>query len=127
MKRRCTAVVDDGVFFSEFDDAAALRMVHLRAREATKDMITMCYYPINIDDNSVLISGTSMTQWRVERVELLLPLLFLFRGLIFWCGQAPQISTLESLLIFQINAQLCCPNGVAIAIATVIQPRLSFE
>lgn len=57
MKRRCTAVVDDGVFFSEFD--AAARMVHLRAREATKDMIIMCYYLIYIDDNSVLISGTS--------------------------------------------------------------------
>jgi len=42
MKRRCAAVADDDVFVGrlrELFDAA--RMVHLRANEATKDMMVI--------------------------------------------------------------------------------------
>eukprot|EP00984_Skeletonema_dohrnii_P014314 scaffold5994_cov150-Skeletonema_dohrnii-CCMP3373.AAC.13 len=62
MKRRCTAVADDEDFAGKLRAFDAARMVHLRAREATKDMII-------INDEGGLIFGGTRPGHRISTLE----------------------------------------------------------
>ena len=62
IKRRCTAVADDEDFAGKLRAFDAARTVHLRAREATKDMIII---------NDVLLSAYVQVNNNVDFIELL--------------------------------------------------------